>query len=175
MKLRYLCAVVMLIFFSVDLGNAQASSFWGSLDYSRICEKRFYDWTAASENEEDDDAILIKAKIAYRGKRFDKAIEYADEAINANMKEAKSIQDSLKEYEWMSKEAIFKHKSLNTVGLALLIKGKSYFALQKGQESEAAYSEIQENYYFAQCWCKEGVFMKPSEFPEATIKKTEKR
>lgn len=175
MKFLNLFAAAMLVFLSVDLGSAQASSFWSSLDYSRVCEKRFYDWTAASENEEDDDAMLIKAKIPYRAKRFDKAIKYASEAINANTNEAKTIQDSLIEYPWESKAIIFKYKALNTVGLALLIKGKSYSALGKAADAEAAYAEIKNKYNFAQCWCKQGVFVKPSEFPEETITKKEKK
>lgn len=174
MKFLNLFAAVMLVFLSVDLGRAQASSFWSSLDYSKVCERRFYDWTAASENEEDDDAMLIKAKISYRAKRLDKAIEYANEAINTNANEAKIIQDSLQEYPWESKAIIFKYKALNTIALALLIKGKSYSALGKALEAEAAYAEIKEKYNFAQCWCNEGAFMKPAEFPEEKIKKKEK-
>lgn len=170
----FISSVFLILNFSTM--NAAASSFFGSWDYYTKCENKFYDLLmASSDQEEEDDASLIKAKISYGEKRYENAIQYAEQTIDKYSDEARSMQNSLDEYPWESKEKIFKYKSLNTVGLALFIKAKAYSSLGKTKEAEVAFRVLKNDYFYAQCFCKEGLFLKPSELAQEEIDKLEKR
>jgi tetratricopeptide (TPR) repeat protein len=137
------------------------SSSFEIFDPEQNCVSKFYELSTTDKAEEDD-PMLIEAKNSYSKKQYENAIQFTEKAINANMNEARLMQDSLKEYPWTSKEDVFKYKSLNTVGLALLIKAKSYSALGKEQEAKNIYRELLSKYFYAQCWCKAGLFLKPA-------------
>ena len=171
--LRIFNIILIILILNISARNTEASSFFGSWSPDEKCAKRFYE-LMTTDKEEEDDSMLIKAKISYREKRYEKAIQYANQTINKHSDEARSMQDSLEEYPWISKEDIFRYKSLNTIGLALFIKAKSYSELGKMREAEDALKELKKDYYYAQCWCKEGLFLKPANLAQEELGNIEK-
>ena len=155
-KKNLIIVIILILNISSKIGEASVEF----LNPYYPCAKNFYDLTTM-ENEAEDDDMLIRAKISYKEKRYEDAIRYADQAIQRLEAEAKLTQDSLEECPWISNAEIFKNKSLNTVGLALLIKGRSYVALDKQQKAEDIYGQIWNKYPYALCWCKKGLFLKP--------------
>lgn len=88
---------------------------------------------------------------------------YVDKMIELYGETAKSMQASMKEYAWESKEKIFSFWALNDVGTGLFILGEAY--RQAGQKAEAiaVYQKLVNEYFYAQCWDAQGWFWKPSE------------
>lgn len=157
-------SLIILIIFVLSISSKSAEASVEFLNPYYSCEKKFYELTI-KENEADDE-MLIKAKVSYKQKQYEDAIQYADQVIKKHEGEAKVTLDSLEECPWMSNEDIFKHKSVNTMGLALLIKAKSYAALGDHQEEKEIYGKIWNEYYCAACWCEKGLFLKPARIVE---------
>ena len=101
--------------------------------------------------------------------QYDKAIMYADKAIELYADKAKEMQASLTEYPWGEKEEVFKFWALNDVGTAFFIKGQAYSKSEKKDEAKKAYEELVNNYRFSQCWDPQGWFWKPAEAAQTEI------
>jgi tetratricopeptide (TPR) repeat protein len=79
--------------------------------------------------------LVKKSWEALAENNMDKVLAYVNKCLELYQDKAKSMQASLTEYPWESKEKIFSYWALNDVGTALFIKGE---ALQKaGKKKEA--------------------------------------
>lgn len=94
---------------------------------------------------------------------------YVNKVLELYKDKAKEMQDSLTEYPWESKEKIFEHWALNDVGTSLYVKGESLKRAGKNKEAKAAYQELVDEYYYAQCWDPKGWFWKPAEAAQQAL------
>ena len=94
---------------------------------------------------------------------FDSVLAYTNKVIEMYSDQAQKMQSSLTEYPWESKDKIFSYWALNDVGTSLYIQGEAYKRQGKSAEAQKAYSELVNDYYFAQCWDPKGWFWKPAE------------
>ena len=93
-----------------------------------------------------------------------KAVEaYVNKTLELYEGKAKTMQASLKEYAWESKEKTFSYWALNDVGTALFISGEAYQNAGKKEDAAQAYKRIINEFHYAQCWDPNGWFWKPAE------------
>jgi len=93
-----------------------------------------------------------------------KAVEaYVNKTLELYEGKAKTMQASLKEYAWESKEKTFSYWALNDVGTALFISGEAYQNAGKKEEAVKAYKRVINEFLYAQCWDPNGWFWKPAE------------
>ena len=79
------------------------------------------------------------------------------------------MQGSLTEYPWQSKEQVFNYWALNDVGTSLFIKGEALKNAGKAKAAKAAYKQLIDEYYYAQCWDPQGWFWKPAEAAQEAL------
>ena len=93
-----------------------------------------------------------------------KAVEaYVNKTLELYEGKAKTMQASLKEYAWESKEKTFSYWALNDVGTALFILGEAYQNAGKKEDAVKAYKRVINEFLYAQCWDPNGWFWKPAE------------
>lgn len=93
-----------------------------------------------------------------------KAVEaYVNKTLELYEGKAKTMQSSLKEYAWESKEKTFSYWALNDVGTALFILGEAYQNAGKKEDAVKAYKRVINEFLYAQCWDPNGWFWKPAE------------
>jgi tetratricopeptide (TPR) repeat protein len=88
---------------------------------------------------------------------------YVDKAVELYGETGKSMQATMKEYAWESKEKIFSFWALNDVGTGLFILAEAYRLADKKAEAIATYQKLVNEYFYAQCWDAQGWFWKPAE------------
>lgn len=96
-------------------------------------------------------------------------VAYVDKVLELYGEEAKTMQDSLTEYVWESKEKIIEYWALNDVGTALFVKGEAYKKAGNPEEAKRAYKQLVDEYYYAQCWDPNGWFWKPSDAAQEAL------
>ena len=121
----------------------------------------FGDYTSSS--------LVTKAWQALAQKDVDAVNAYVNKTVELYSKEAKTMQESLKEYPWESKDKIFSYWALNDVGTALYIQGEVYKNTGKNKEALEAYQKLVKEYFYAQCWDPNGWFWKPAEAAQDAI------
>jgi len=107
--------------------------------------------------------IVSKAWAALNAGKYKELKVYVDKVTALYADNAKSMQATLREYPWESKEKIFSYWALNDVGTAYFIQGEAYRLEGKTAESKAAFQKLINEYSFAQCWDPQGWFWKPAE------------
>ena len=94
---------------------------------------------------------------------------YVDKVLELYKEKAKVMQESMTEYAWESKDAIFTKWALNDVGTALYIKGEVFKKTGDNKEAKIAYQSLVEDYFYAQCWDPKGWFWKPAEAAQQSL------
>jgi len=107
--------------------------------------------------------LTTKAWQALADKDLDAVIAYTDKCLQLYQDKAKSMQNSLKEYPWETKEQIFSFWALNDVGTSLFIRGEAYMNAGNKEEAGKAFKQLVDEFYFAQAWDPKGWFWKPAE------------
>jgi len=96
-------------------------------------------------------------------------IAYTDKVLELYSEQAKTMQGSLAEYPWESKEKIFSFWALNDVGTSLYIRGEAYKKAGENNQALASYKKLVDEFFYAQCWDPQGWFWKPSEGAQQAI------
>jgi tetratricopeptide (TPR) repeat protein len=99
----------------------------------------------------------------------DSVIAYTDKVLELYEDKAKSMQESMTEYAWESKDEIFAKWALNDVGTSLYIKGEAYRKSGDFKNAQQAYKKLVEDYFYAQCWDPNGWFWKPAEAAQQAL------
>lgn len=107
--------------------------------------------------------LATKAWKALEDKDLDAVLAYTGKCLDLYKEKAKTMQNSLTEYAWESKEQIFALWALNDVGTSLFIRGSAYMNAGNKEEAIKAFKTLIDEYYFAQCWDPKGWFWKPAE------------
>ncbi len=100
---------------------------------------------------------------------LDAVLAYTNKVLELYEDKAKSMQESLSEYPWESKEKIFKYWALNDVGTCLFIQGEAYRKAGKIEEAKKAYKRLIDEFFYAQCWDPNGWFWKPAEAAQEAL------
>ena len=101
-------------------------------------------------------AITEQAWNALREKRYDRVMALANECIRKFSPKAVRQQGSLLDFP--KQQEAFKYSALNDVATCLFIKGRAYEEQRKFDSAKQVYTEILEQYGFAQCWDPQGWF-----------------
>ncbi len=107
--------------------------------------------------------LVIKAWSALAAKDLNAVVAYVNKLAELYAKDAKSMQASLKEYPWESKDKTLSYWALNDVGTGFFILGEAYRAAGKKEEAAQTYKKLVDEYFYAQCWDPQGWFWKPAE------------
>ena len=99
----------------------------------------------------------------------DSVLAYTDKVLELYEEKAKVMQESMTEYAWESKEAIFAKWTLNDVGTALYIKGEALRKIGENEKAQESYQSLVDNYFYAQCWDPNGWFWKPAEAAQKAL------
>jgi len=117
--------------------------------------------------------LAVQAWKALGDNDLDSVVAYADKIIELYSDKARAMQNSMTEYAWESKDAIFAKWALNDVGTALFIKGEAYKKAGQYGKAESAYRKLVNDYYYAQCWDPNGWFWKPAEAAQQSLDEME--
>jgi tetratricopeptide (TPR) repeat protein len=96
-------------------------------------------------------------------------VAYTDKLIELYADKAKAMQESMTEYAWESKDAIFAQWALNDVGTAYFIRGEAFKKAGDKAKAKEAYQALVEDYFYAQCWDPNGWFWKPAEAAQQSL------
>ena len=107
--------------------------------------------------------LTVKAWQALADKDLDAVLAYTGKCMDLYKEKAKSMQNSLTEYPWESKEQIFSFWALNDIGTCFFIRGEAYMNAGNKEEAIKAFKTLVDEFYFAQCWDPKGWFWKPAE------------
>lgn len=99
----------------------------------------------------------------------DAVLAYTDKVMELYADKAAEMQGELTEFPWESNEKIFGYWALNDVGTALYIKAEALKKAGQTEEAKAAYRNLVDNYYYAQCWDPQGWFWKPAESAQQAL------
>jgi tetratricopeptide (TPR) repeat protein len=113
--------------------------------------------------------LTSKAWVALRDNDSEGVTAYADKVLELYEEKAIAMQESMTEYAWESKDAIFEKWALNDVGTALFIKGEMYKKDGDYEMAKEAYKPLVEKYFYAQCWDANGWFWKPAEAAQQSL------
>lgn len=113
--------------------------------------------------------LTTQAWKALRENDLDAVAVYTDKVLELYEDKAKSMQESMTEYAWESKDEIFSKWALNDVGTSLFIKGEAFKNIGEIQKAQKAYQKLVENFYYAQCWDPNGWFWKPAEAAQQSL------
>ena len=113
--------------------------------------------------------LTAQAWKALNASEFDAVVVYADKVVELYKDQAKTMQESMTEYAWESKEDIFSKWALNDVGTVYFIKGEALKKAGQPKLAKKAYKELVEHFYFAQCWDANGWFWKPAEAAQKSL------
>ena len=103
----------------------------------------------------------------------DAVMAYTDKVLELYEEKAMSMQKSMTEYAWESKDEIFAKWALNDVGTSLFIKGEAYKKIGEYKKAKKAYQELVDSYFYAQCWDPNGWFWKPAEAAQQSLDELE--
>lgn len=107
--------------------------------------------------------MIRQAWGAMEVKNYPAVHEYVKKVLQLYEEKAKTMQASLKEIPWESKEKIFSYWALNDVGTGLFQDGEAYRLEGNKAEAIKAYKRVMNEFAFAQCWDPQGWFWKPAE------------
>lgn len=107
--------------------------------------------------------LTTKAWKALADNDTESVVAYTDKVLELYEDKAKTMQESMTEYAWESKDEIFAKWALNDVGTSLYIKGEALKKAGEDKKAQEAYKSLVENYFYAQCWDVNGWFWKPAE------------
>ena len=96
-------------------------------------------------------------------------LAYTNKVLELYEEKAETMQESMTEYAWESKEKIFSFWALNDVGTALFIRGEALKKDGRAEEAKQAYKKLVDQYYYAQCWDPNGWFWKPAEAAQQAL------
>lgn len=113
--------------------------------------------------------LTTKAWQALRRDDTDAVIAYTDKVLELYEDTAKTMQESMTEYAWESKDEIFAKWALNDVGTALYVKGDALRKAGEDNKAQEAYQTLVEEYFYAQCWDPNGWFWKPAEAAQQAL------
>ncbi len=113
--------------------------------------------------------LASQAWKALAAKDVDSVNAYVAKIVELYGPEAGNMQASLTEYPWESKDKIFSFWALNDVGTALYIQAEAYKTAGKKKEAKDSYSELVNEYFYAQCWDPQGWFWKPAEAAQQAL------
>ncbi len=113
--------------------------------------------------------LTAKAWVALRDNDVESVTAYADKVIELYEEKAKAMQESMTEYAWESKDAIFAQWALNDVGAVLYIKGEAFKKAGENGKAKIAFQSLVEDYFYAQCWDPNGWFWKPAEAAQQSL------
>lgn len=99
----------------------------------------------------------------------EESLVYSNKVLELYQSKAGSMQSSLTEYPWESKDKIFSYWALNDVGTSLFIQGEAYRKAGNTEEAKTAYKKLVDEYYYAQCWDPQGWFWKPAEAAQQAL------
>ncbi|NNE09982.1 MAG: hypothetical protein HKN20_15585 [Gemmatimonadetes bacterium] len=103
---------------------------------------------------------------AYETQEPDKALLFADRAVEVYGEEARTINASLSEYPPTDPpESVYKYKPLNEVGFVLYTKGTILLERGDKEGAAAAFQSLVDDYHYAQfqVWDKPEEWWKPAE------------
>lgn len=103
----------------------------------------------------------------------DSVVVYTDKVLELYTEKAKSMQKSMTEYAWESKEKIFSKWALNDVGTSFFIRGEVFRKAGQNRAAKKAYKALIEGYFYAQCWDSNGWFWKPAEAAQQALDELE--
>ena len=103
----------------------------------------------------------------------DSVVVYVDKILELYEEQAKTMQGSMTEYVWESKEKIFEQWALNDVGTALYIQGEAFKKTGQYKQAETSFQMLVENFFYAQCWDPQGWFWKPAEAAQQALDELE--
>ncbi|HQP09951.1 MAG TPA: tetratricopeptide repeat protein [Candidatus Omnitrophota bacterium] len=96
-------------------------------------------------------------------------VAYTDKILELYAEKAKAMQESMTEYAWESKDAIFAQWALNDVGTALYIRAEAFKRAGDLAKAKEAYQSLVSDYFYAQCWDPNGWFWKPAEAAQQSL------
>ena len=113
--------------------------------------------------------ITAQAWRALSVDNLDAVILYVDKVVEMYGEQARTMQESLTEYPWQSKEQISNYWALNDVGTVIHIKAEALKKAGKIEEAKVAYQQLIDDYFYAQCWDSQGWFWKPAESAQQAL------
>ena len=119
-------------------------------------------------------SLVTKAWEALEKNDVDGVMVYANKCIELYAKQARNMQEGLKDYPMGSKDNIFQYWALNDVGTALFILGEACRKAGKYEEAAQAYKKLINEYFYAQCWDTKGWFWKPAEAAQKKLVEEER-
>lgn len=113
--------------------------------------------------------ITTQAWRALRDGDVESVLAYTDKVVELYADKAKTMQKSLTEYPWESKDQIFSYWALNDVGTSYYIRAEALRKEDKKKEATVDYQKVVDDYFYAQCWDPQGWFWKPSEAAQQAL------
>ena len=113
--------------------------------------------------------LTTKAWKALGSDDSDGVVAYVNKILELYEEKAKAMQESMTEYEWESKDKISAKWALNDVGTSLYIKGEAFRKAGEDKKAQEVYTELVNNYFYAQCWDSNGWFWKPAEAAQQAL------
>lgn len=113
--------------------------------------------------------LTTKAWKSLGDNNLDGVVVYTDKVLELYEEKAKSMQESMTEYAWESKDEIFAKWALNDVGASLYIKGEAFRNAGEYKKAQKAFKALVEDYFYAQCWDPNGWFWKPAEAAQQAL------
>jgi tetratricopeptide (TPR) repeat protein len=122
--------------------------------------------------------LTTKAWEALEKGDVEAVLAYTNKCIELYGREAAKMQASLTDYpkaeaDGGSNQAVFNYWALNDVGCSLFIQGEAYRKADMLEESKEAFNRVINEYFFAQCWDRRGLFWKPAETAKDRIREIE--
>jgi tetratricopeptide (TPR) repeat protein len=119
-------------------------------------------------------SLVTKAWEALKEKDVSAVMFYTNKCIKLYARQARNMQEGLKDYPTGDKQNIFQYWALNDVGTALFILGEAHRNAGQYEEAAQAYKKLINEYSYAQCWDTKGWFWKPAEAAEKKLVEEEK-
>jgi len=143
--------VAMVAQDKLAMDQAHADMDFDNYDSNTMVQKT---WAVAAKKD-------LNAVIVYVKKLEDL---YGDKA-----KEMQRTMKIAKDNSWKKDDKHFNYWALNDVGTGLFILAETYRQTGHDKEAAATYRRIINEYYYAQCWDRQGWFWRPSEVAQKRL------
>lgn len=120
----------------------------------------------------DSNTMVQKTWAAFNKKDWDSVIIYVKKLEDLYGDKAREMQRTMKGYRddsWKRDRTSFNYWALNDVGTGVFILAETYLKMGRKQEAREAYSRVVNDFYYAQCWDRQGWFWRPSEVAQKRL------
>lgn len=126
--------------------------------------------------DQKSETLTGKAWKALDEQKLDEALAYTGKCIELYEKEAKKMQEALKELPAEEpKEETQKRWALNDVGTCLFIKGEVLLKKDDKKGAKETFDKLVKEFKFSRCWDPQGWFWKPADAAKERLEKLEEK